>query len=367
MKVEFKEVTVRDLVSDYKDELDLRVTGYGGRLDIRPIFQREFVYQPKERDAVIDTLYQGFPLNVMYWAVKKDGNYEIIDGQQRTISICQFVNGDFSFAIQPVKDKRYFHNLKKEEKEKILNYQLSIYLCTGTEIEKLKWFKTINIAGMVLEEQELKNAVYAGAWVTDAKRYFSKDGCPAYQIGSNYINGSPIRQKYLETAIKWISNDQIGDYMGEKQHDISAEPLWDYFESVIEWIEKTFINKRTKFMKGVDWGSLYNSYKNKRYNPEKIEKRLAELVLDDDVTKKSGIYPYVLTGDKKYLSIRSFTDAQKQKTYEKQKGLCKFCKKPFDINQMEADHIKPWHEGGKTIEENCQMLCKDDNRRKSGS
>ena len=212
----------------------------------------------------------------------------------------------------------------------------------------------------------MKNAVFSGSWVTDAKRYFSKPGSPAYKLGGDYINGSPIRQDFLETAIKWISNNKIGDYMGLKQHDQDAKELWNYYVSVIEWIERTFPNKRKKFMKGVDWGTLFNAYKNENYDIEEIENRISKLIMDDDVTKKSGIYPYILSNEEKYLSIRRFTPAQMQKAYEKQKGLCKFCKKPFDIENMEADHIKPWHEGGRTIEENCQMLCKEDNRRKAG-
>ena len=295
----------------------------------------------------------------MYWAVQDDGKFEVIDGQQRTISICQFVNGDFAYQ------NRYFHNLKNDEQEQILNYKLMVYLCSGTDSEKLEWFRTINIAGEKLTNQELRNAVYAGSWVSDAKRYFSKPGCAAYQIGSDYLTGSSIRQEYLETAIKWISDDNIETYMAEHQHDQNASALWIYFQAVITWVTSTFTKKR-KFMKGVDWGTLYNAYKDDKHDTKKIETEIAKLILDDDVTKKSGIYPYVLTRDEKYLSIRAFTDAIKQKVYERQEGICVKCKKHFELLEMEADHITPWHEGGKTIEANCQMLCKDDNRRKSG-
>lgn len=360
MKVQLKEITVRDLVNGYEDNQEDGVIGYGGKLDIRPPYQREFIYNDKQRDAVIDTITKEFPLNVMYWAVRDDGDFEIIDGQQRTISVCQYVHGVFSF-----KD-RYFHNLQDDEQEQILNYKLTVYQCSGTDSERLDWFRTINIAGEKLTDQELRNAVYAGSWVSDAKRYFSKTGCAAYGMGSNYLKGSPIRQDYLETAIKWISEGNITEYMAEHQHDPNASALWRYYQAVISWIESIYTVKRGS-MKGVDWGSLYNKYKNEVYDTTIIEAEIAKLILDDDVTKKSGIYPYILTRDEKYLSIRSFTDAMKQKVYEKQKGKCVQCDKQFDISKMEADHIDPWHSGGKTIEKNCQMLCKACNRRKSGT
>ncbi|MDR3668664.1 MAG: DUF262 domain-containing protein [Ignavibacteriaceae bacterium] len=359
MKIELKEITVRELTNGYQDNEENGVIGYGGKLDIRPPYQREFIYKDKQRDAVINTITKNYPLNVMYWAVREDGNFEVIDGQQRTISTCQYVNGNFAFH------NRYFHNLQNDEQDQILNYKLMVYLCSGTDSERLEWFRTINIAGEKLTDQELRNAVYAGSWVTDAKRYFSKNGCVAYRIGSDYLNGSPIRQEYLEKAIDWISNEQIEEYMATHQHDPNASALWRYFQDVITWVEATFTNKR-RFMKGVDWGTLYNKYKDNTYDTKEFEVITAKLITDDDVTKKSGIYPYILTSDEKYLSIRAFSDSIKQKVYERQKGICVKCKKYFELDEMEADHITPWHEGGKTMEENCQMLCKDDNRRKSG-
>ena len=211
MNIELKEITVRELTDGYEDNEEGGVIGFGGKLDIRPPYQREFIYKEKQRDAVIDTITKEFPLNVMYWAVREDGNYEVIDGQQRTISICQYVEGDFAF------NSRYFHNLQKDEKEQILNYKLMVYLCTGSDSEKLEWFETINIAGEKLTDQELRNAVYSGSWVSDAKRYFSKTNCVAYSLGSDYLTGSPIRQDYLETTIKWINNDDIKGYMAKNQ------------------------------------------------------------------------------------------------------------------------------------------------------
>lgn len=359
MKIELKEITIRELTEGFVDNNEGGVIGFNKLLDIRPPYQREFIYDTKQRDAVIDTVTKDYPLNVMYWASREDGTFEVIDGQQRTISICQYINGDFAYMF------RYFHNLKANEQEQILNYKLMIYVCSGTESEKLQWFKTINIAGEKLTEQELRNAVYCGSWVADAKRYFSKNGCPAYQIGKDYLVGSANRQEYLETAIDWISKGQIEFYMSNHQHDPNASALWIYFQAVITWVETTFTNKR-KFMKGVDWGTLYNKYKDEVLDTKKIEEETLQLIADDDVTKKSGMYAYILTRDEKHLSIRSFTDTMKQKVYEIQKGECIKCGKHFDISEMEADHVTPWHEGGKTIEDNCQLLCKEDNRRKSG-
>lgn len=359
MNIELKEITIQELSNDFQDNAENGVVGFGGKLDIRPPYQREFIYKDKQRDAVINTITKNFPLNVMYWAVREDGTFEVIDGQQRTISICQYIDGDFAFQ------NRYFHNLKADEKEKILNYTLMVYVCSGTESEKLEWFKTINIAGEKLTEQELRNAVYTGSWVSDAKRYFSKSGCVAYNIGSDYLNGSPIRQEFLETAIDWISEGKIENYMATHQHDPNATALWLYFQSVITWVNATFTVKRKKFMKGIQWGLFYNKYKDVVFDTKAIEEETARLIADDEVEKKSGIYAYILTKDERYLGIRTFSDSVKQKVYENQKGICPICKNHFDISEMEGDHITPWVEGGKTIEENCQMLCKDDNRRKS--
>lgn len=359
MKIELREVSVRELTEGYKDSGNNGVVGYGGKLDIRPPYQREFIYKEKQRDAVITTITQDFPLNVMYWADRGDGTYEVIDGQQRTISICQYVTGDFAYMF------RYFHNLTDDEKEQILNYKLMVYICTGTDSEKLKWFQTINIAGEKLTEQELRNAVYSGPWVSDAKRYFSKNQCPAYNRGKDFVAGSPIRQDYLETTIRWISDNNIEVYMATHQHDSDASALWIYFQSVISWVEAKFTNKHKKILNSVEWGLFYNKYKDQPLDPAKIEEEASKLLLDDDVTKKSGIYPYILTRDERHLSIRAFTDSQKLKVYTRQNGICPICGEQFQIEQMEADHITPWCEGGKTIEENCQMLCKSCNRRKS--
>lgn len=363
MKIELKEISVRELTNGYQDNEENGVIGYNGKLDIRPPFQREFVYKDKQRDAVIETVVKDFPLNVMYWAVGENGTYEVIDGQQRTISICQYVEGDFSVKIGNFPENRAFHNLQPNEKEQILDYKLMVYLCSGTDSEKLEWFRTINIAGEKLTEQELRNAVYSGSFVSDAKRYFSKNSRP--KIGDDYLNGSANRQEYLETALNWISNGQIEKYMSEHQHDPTAIELWNYFQAVIGWTKATFPIYR-KEMKGIAWGVLYNEFKDKKLDPKKLEEEITKLMLDEDVDNKKGIYTYVLTRKEKYLNIRTFSDNQKREAYERQKGICPVCTEHYEIEQMEGDHITPWHLGGKTSADNCQMLCKEDNRRKSG-
>ena len=359
MKIELKEITIREVANNYINDNEEGVIGYGNKLNIRPKYQREFVYKDKQRDSVIETVQKNFPLNVMYWVKNEDETYEVLDGQQRTISICEYVTGTFSL------NSMYFHNLTNVEKEQILEYKLMVYFCEGNDKEKLDWFKTINIAGEKLTNQELRNAIYTGPWLTDAKKYFSKTGCPAYNIGNDYITGSPIRQDYLETIIYWFSNGNIEQYMAENQHKPNANELWLYFNSVLNWIKVVFPKYRRE-MKGVNYGILYNNFKDNEFDAKKIEEEITTLMQDEDVTKKSGIYEYVLTRNEKYLSIRAFTDKQKRESFERQKGICVKCGVEFEINEMEADHITPWHEGGKTTAENCQMLCKYDNRIKSG-
>ena len=360
MNIELKEITIRELVEGYRDNNEEGVVGYGGKLNIRPKYQREFVYKDKQRNAVITTINRNFPLNVMYWAVCDDGTFEVIDGQQRTISICQYVTSVFAY------DMRYFHNLQNDEQEKFLDYKLMIYLCSGSDSEKLEWFRTINIAGEKLTDQELRNAVYSGSWVSDAKRYFSKTACPAYGLGGNYMSGSAIRQEYLETAISWIAEKDmhnIEHYMATHQNDANAAELWLYFQSVINWVRLIFPKYR-KEMKGVAWGVLYNKYGNQPFDAVALEERVKELMLDEDVTNKKGIYIYLLTGDERHLSIRAFSEKQKREAYERQSGVCPHCDERFLLEEMEGDHIIPWAEGGTTTADNCQMLCKRCNRLK---
>ena len=369
---DFDKICIRDLVDSYRDDGENGVKGYHGSLNIRPAYQREFIYQPKQRDEVIQTVRKNFPLNTMYWVKTVEGNYELMDGQQRTVSICQYVSGDFSISWdgQP----RGFNNLTSEEKEQILDYELSIYICEGSDKERLDWFKIINIAGMKLTDQELRNAIYTGTWLTEAKRWFSKTGAPASAISDKLVSGAANRQETLEKALKWISDDHIEQYMADHQHDVNADELWKYFQAMVDWVNLVFPNQdsaRVKLMKGLEWGLFYNKHKDQELNAQDLEKRIVKLIDDDEVENKRGIYEYLLTADERTLSLRAFDEKIKIKKYEEQKGICvaknAICgNKHFEFSEMEADHIKPWSRGGKTIYENCQMLCLEDNRIKSG-
>jgi hypothetical protein len=370
MNIELHEILIKDLAENYEDAGEKGVTGYNGRLNIRPAYQREFVYKDKQRSAVIETVKKDFPLNVMYWVKNSDDNFEVLDGQQRTISICEFIIDKFSIEFEANKTQ-YFGNLTNSEKEQILNYKLMIYFCEGNDKEKLDWFKTINIAGEKLYDQELRNAIYTGPWLHDAKGHFSRNGCVANSLGKDYLTGSSIRQDYLQTAISWINNGKIEEYMAQHQHDRTANELWTYFQSVITWVKSTFPNYRS-VMKGVDWGTLYNKFKNDNLDPQTLEEKISVLMKDEDVENKKGIYFYVLDGEEKNLNIRAFSENMKREAYERQNKKCANPKCPnngkeFAFEEMEGDHIDPWHTGGKTTADNCQMLCKPCNRRKSGS
>ena len=360
MQIELNKILVRDIFAKYKDDNEGGVTGYNGDLNIRPEYQREFLYKDKQRDAVLATVRKGFPLGSIYWVKNSNLTFEVLDGQQRIISICQYINGDYAI------DHQYFHNLEPNEKNQILNYTLMVYFCEGEDSEKLDWFKTINISGVKLSEQELRNAVYSGPWLSDAKKKFSKSGCPAYDVGSKYLKGTPIRQDYLETALKWISDTGIENYMAKHQHSVNATELWLYFDDVIKWTKRTFKTYRRE-IKGIPLGKLYNKFKDEYIDPVKLDEHIRHLLWDEDVTKKSGIFSYVLTKEEKLLNIRSFTPAHKRETFERQKGLCPVCGVYFNIDEMEADHITPWCKGGKTTTENCQLLCRHDNRIKSST
>lgn len=374
MTIQLVHIKVRDLFNGYQDNGLDGVVAYGGKLDVRPAYQREFVYKPEQQQAVIDTLSKGYPLNVMYWADQGDGHYELIDGQQRTLSICTFLNNDFSCkGLFGNSLPQNFSSLPEDLQKKLLDYELTVYICDGAESEKLEWFKTINIAGEKLTDQELRNAVYAGSWVSDAKRYFSKTGCAAYRLGSNYLKGRAIRQDYLEEVIRWYGDrknpkQSIEECMIEHQHDPTAQDLWEYFRQVIAWVEELFPTYR-KEMNGLDWGLFFNRHHQYTYDPQALEQEVSRLMADDDVTKKSGIYQYVLekaigNNDPSVLNIRAFTDSQKRSAYTQQGGVCAYCRKKFDYKEMEGDHITPWRLGGKTEPQNLQMLCRDCNRRK---
>lgn len=378
MKIEKTQIKIQDLVGGYIDSEENGVFGYSGNLIIRPEFQREFIYKDAQRDAVIDTVMKGFPLNTMYWCTRDDGKYEVLDGQQRTISICRYVTGGFSVNVGGV--PKFFHNLDESEKKKIMEYELDVYICSGTHSEKLDWFKTINIAGEVLTTQELLNATYAGAWLTNAKTYFSKRACVASKISDGYVKGNPIRQEYLEKALKWIADrdgfKSVQMYMASHQKDKDADELWQYFQTVISWSKMLFPKIRKGVTDSQDWGILYNKYHNGKYNTNELEETMKRLIDDDDVTKKSGIIQYVLTDrtsfDEKYLSIRTFTPSQKLRAWEKQNHKCPLCQKngidvEYTIEEMQGDHIVPWSKGGRTIDENLQMLCTKCNAQKNNS
>mgnify|MGYP001155909483 FL=1 len=309
MKIEPKVILIKDLVENYNDNKEGGVVGYGGKLDIRPPYQREFVYKEKQREDVIKSVINNFPLNSIYW-VKNNDKYEVLDGQQRIISISEYINNVFNF------ESLFFSNQPNDIKEKILDYKLNIYICEGTDSEKLDWFRIINIAGEKLTNQELRNAVFIGPWLSNAKYIFSKSNCAAYNLGKDYINGSPIRQEYLETALKWINGcdeENIKGYMAEHQYDQDANELWQYFQDVINWIKKIFIVYR-KDMRGLNWGELYKKYGNNTYNSNDLEKIISDCMEDEEVECKKGIYEYVLSNNEKYLNLRVFSDKQKKET-----------------------------------------------------
>ena len=370
MKIDKIEVSVGEITKGYINNDENGVRGYDGQLDIRPPYQREFIYDVKEQQAVITTVLNGYPLNIMYWVRRSDDAecpYEVMDGQQRTLSLCEYVAGKYSY------DFKNFFNQPADVQKKILDYKLTIYVCEGTESEKLEWFKTINIAGKALNDQEINNAIYAGPFVTDAKRHFSKSNCGAYRLAKDLVNGTPIRQDFLAKALEWMAEHEEREgkmqtavgYMAQHQHDPNANNLWSYFQNVINWATTNFDLKRfKKIMKGLDWALYYDKYHSETLDTAKLWERISELMKDDDVQKQSGIIPYVLTGDEHHLGIRAFSENIKLRVWEKQKHKCALCGKEFDLEFMEGDHITPWREGGRTVEENCQMLCRDCNRRK---
>lgn len=365
MDIEPLKITIRELVENYTDNAESGVFGFGGKLNIRPAYQREFIYKDKQRDAVVQTVLDKYPLNVMYWADNGNGTFEVIDGQQRTISICQYVTGVFSYNYMK------FESLPIEKREKILDYELMVYVCKGESDEKLKWFETINIAGEKLTKQELRNAVYSGPFVTEAKRYFSKSNGPAYNLAKEILNGSAIRQDYLETALEWICYSQgindVRTYMDQHRNDTTIIQLWNYFTNVINWV-KSFINvtKRKSIVQGLNWGRYYEMYKDRTdLDKFKIDNQIISLLKDGEITNKKGIIPFILSGDERHLGLRTFGEDIRETVYEEQNGVCHICGEHFELCEMEADHIIPWSKGGKTVKENCQMLCLHCNRTKS--
>ena len=372
MTIKQIEVTVGDIARGYINSEEQGVRGYGGQLDIRPPYQREFIYNENEQQAVISTVLKGYPLNVMYWVRRSEDAecpYEVMDGQQRTLSLCEYVDGKFAY------DFKNFFNQPADIQKLILDYPLTIYLCEGEPSEKLEWFKTINIAGKPLNEQEINNAVYAGPFVTDAKRHFSKSNCGASRLGKDLVNGRPLRQELLKKALEWMAEHETREgkpqsvvgYMAEHQHDPNANNLWTYFQNVLNWTITNFDLKRfKKIMKGLNWALYYDKYHSTTLDTADLASRISKLILDSDVQKQMGIIPYVLTGDERHLDLRSFPEDIKLAVWEKQHHICLSCQKEFNYEFMEGDHITPWREGGRTVIENCQMLCRECNRRKGG-
>ena len=370
MTIKQIEVTVGEITRGYINNDEQGVRGYDGKLDIRPPYQREFIYNEKEQQAVITTVLNGYPLNVMYWVKRSEDAecpYEVMDGQQRTLSLCEYVAGKFSYEF------KNFFNQPEDVQKRILDYKLTVYVCEGKASEKLQWFQTINIAGKPLNDQEINNAIFAGPFVTDAKRHFSKSNCGAYRLGKDLVNGTPIRQDYLKKALEWMAEDETReghrisavDYMARHQHDPNANNLWSYFQTVLNWAITNFdLKKFRKIMKGLDWALLYDKYGSETLDTVEISKRISALMRDSEVQRQQGIIPFVLTGDEHYLDLRAFPEDIKLAVWEQQEHRCALCGKEFDMEFMEGDHITPWRDGGRTVVENCQMLCRECNRRK---
>lgn len=371
MKIFQKNIKVHEIFDSFIDNGDDGVFAYGGKLAVRPPYQREFVYNIEQSEAVIQTILKGFPLNVMYWVKVDEDNYEILDGQQRTLSVMHFLKHKFPITLE--EKKYYWDSLPDDEYNKIMNYEFMIYICEGSESEKLKWFEVVNIAGEKLTPQELRNSVYTGPWLVDAKRYFSKRNAPAKGLCDKYIVGDPNRQQLLEKALLGICELQgikdITEYMTAHQKDTDADELWQYFQDVIHWVEKIFPVYYSD-MKGLDWCHLYNTYSQNKYSSSSMISETKILHEDDEIQKTRGIYEYLLCKSfdpyaGRLLNLRAFEKRDKLSAYSKQNGVCPICKMHFEFEEMEGDHIKPWSKGGRTIPENCQMLCRDCNSKKT--
>ncbi|MCD7714306.1 MAG: DUF262 domain-containing protein, partial [Prevotella sp.] len=377
------DITVREVCDGFVyNELEGKgLFGMAGRLTIQPEYQRNFIYKDLNREAaVIDSVLKGYPLGLIYFVRRDDDMLEVLDGQQRITSLGRFVTQKFVITDEN-NNQQYFTGLDKAKQEKILNTPLLIYECRGTEPEIKEWFKTINIAGVPLNRQELNNAVYSGPFVTAAKRVFSNSGNANVQMWSCYIRGEVKRQEILERALDWVSRGNIEDYMSRHRYDSDIRELETYFTSVVDWIGSVFIDVE-KEMRGLEWGRLYETYHNTSYDRNRVRERVRELYADEYVGDKRGIFEYILGGEteKKLLNIRIFDDRTKRNVYERQtaeareKGIsnCPICAtlgganrtKIWALKEMDADHVEAWSKGGATSEENCQMLCATHNRMK---
>lgn len=383
MLTTLKTYTVQEICNGFVyNELEGKgLFGLSGKLTIQPEYQRNYIYADGKKDvAVIQSILKGYPLGLIYFNKVADNKFEVLDGQQRITSIGRYVTG--KFAVKDQNDlEQHFSGLPQELQDKILNTELLIYECQGSESEIKEWFRTINIAGVPLNNQELLNAVYSGPFVTLAKAEFSNSQNANVQMWSAYINGSVNRQDFLATALDWVSHGHIGDYMSQHRRDDNINELKTYFTSVIDWASSVFIDVKNE-MCGLEWGRLYEQYHQNAYNPTDVSQRLHELYADPYVTNKRGVMEYILGGysDTKLLNIRIFGEADKQTVYEQQtitareQGVsnCPLCAMGNDANhdriwklsEMDADHVTAWSRGGSTDINNCQMLCKTHNRAK---
>lgn len=377
------DLTVEDICKGfvYNEYEGKGLFGLSGKLTIQPEYQRNYIYADGKKDvAVIDSLLKGYPLGLIYFTKVAEDKYEVLDGQQRITSFGRYVTG--KFAIKDANGiPRYFSGLAEDMKRKIMESPLTIYICEGTETEIKEWFKTINIVGVPLNEQELSNAIHSGPFVTLAKEEFSNSQNANVQKWSAYIAGSVIRQDFLRTALEWVSKGNVDAYMSKHRYDTNITELKTYFNSVIDWISSVFLDVDSS-MRGLDWGSLYETYHKNAYDPQEVSRKVQELLADYYVNDKKGIYAYILGGcvDHKLLNVRVFNEPTKKSVYTrqtaeaKQKGCsnCPLCAMGADNNktriwkqsEMDADHVTAWSKGGATDISNCQMLCKTHNRAK---
>lgn len=384
MKTELRiDITVKDICEGfvYNEYEGKGLFGLSGKLTIQPEYQRNYIYADGKRDvAVIDSLLKGYPLGLIYFNKVADDKFEVLDGQQRITSFGRFVTGKFSIMDENG-IPRYFDGLAQDKKDLILNSALTIYICSGTESEIKEWFRTINIVGIPLNEQELSNAIHSGPFVTLAKEEFSNSQNANIQKWSAYISGVVNRQDYLRTALSWVSKGDIDGYMSKHRYNNDITELKTYFNSVIDWISSVFSDVESE-MKGLPWGDLYEKYHKNSYNPQDVHIKLQELYEDFYVKNRKGCYEYILGGcqDSKLLDIRIFDDVTKKTVYKKQtadaakKGVsnCPLCAigndnnktRIYKQNEMDADHVTAWSNGGATDISNCTMLCKTHNRAK---
>ena len=383
MKTTLKTYTVKEICEGFVyNELEGKgLFGLNGNLTIQPEYQRNYIYADGKKDvAVIVSILKGYPIGLIYFNKVGKDKFEVLDGQQRITSVGRYVTEKFA-----VKDEngmeQYFGGIAVNKQEKIMQTKLLIYECEGTESEIREWFQTVNIAGVPLNEQELFNAIYSGSFVTLAKAEFSNSQNSNMQKWSAYINGSVNRQDFLARAFEWVSRGNIGDYMSKHRKDTNINELKTYFNSVIDWISKTFIDVESE-MRGLEWGRLYEEYHTKRYDSKKISDAVHRLYADPYVKNRRGVFEYILGGEKdtKLLDVRVFDDATKKVVYiaqtdeakKKGKSNCPLCaightankNKIWKIDEMDADHVSAWSKCGKTDIKNCQMLCKTHNRAK---